>query len=130
MSRPFRPLSLAIAAFVFGAVACTPAPPPTPAVSPANEEAAPADKRPAEPEIVKLGTFFSMGAAPLFVAVERGFFAKQGVEVEIQRTAGASEVMGFLGAGHLDVAGGGVSAPLYNAIARGVAIKVVAPLGL
>ena len=130
MSRPFRLFPLAIAALVFSAVACAPAPQPTPAVSAANQEAAPADKSAAGPEIVKLGTFFSMGAAPLFVAVERGFFTEQRVEVEIQRTAGASEVMGFLGAGHLDVAGGGVSAPLYNAVARGVPIKVVAPLGL
>jgi NitT/TauT family transport system substrate-binding protein len=52
------------------------------------------------------------------------------VEIEIQRTAGASDVMGFLAAGHLDVAAGGPSVPLFNSIARGVPIKVVAPLGI
>jgi NitT/TauT family transport system substrate-binding protein len=38
--------------------------------------------------------------------------------------------MGFLGTGHLDVAAGGPSAPLFNAIARDVPIKLTAPLGV
>jgi NitT/TauT family transport system substrate-binding protein len=79
---------------------------------------------------VKLGTFYSLGAAPLFVGIERGFFGKQGLEIDVQRTASASDVMGFLGTGHLDVAAGGPSAPLFNAIARDVPIKLVAPLGV
>jgi NitT/TauT family transport system substrate-binding protein len=134
-----------IVALVFATLACAPAAQPSArdaagaAPAPANPAAAasapgtaaqPAAQPPAPPETVKLGSFYSLGAAPLFVGIDRGFFGKQGIEVEIQRTAGASEVMGFLAAGHLDVAAGGPSVPLYNSIGRGVPIKVVAPLGL
>ncbi|HEY7062773.1 MAG TPA: ABC transporter substrate-binding protein [Chloroflexota bacterium] len=122
-------------------VACAPAAPATreaasapPAAATARPAAptaaAPATQPAPEPQAVKLGTFFSLGAAPLLVAVERGFLAEQGLDVTIERTGSASEVMGFLGAGHLDVAAGGVSGALYNAIARDVPLKVVAPLGL
>jgi NitT/TauT family transport system substrate-binding protein len=80
--------------------------------------------------VVNLGTIYSLGAAPLFVALGRGLFAQQGLQVEVQRTTSAADVLAFLSAGHLDVAAGGLSVPLYNAIARGVPVKIVAPLGI
>jgi NitT/TauT family transport system substrate-binding protein len=83
---------------------------------------------PAAAEVVKLGLVGGGGNAGIFLADEEGYFAAEGLELEITRFDAAAKMMAPLGTGELDVAVGAVSASFFNAIERKVDIKVIASL--
>ncbi|HZR98529.1 MAG TPA: ABC transporter substrate-binding protein [Chloroflexota bacterium] len=62
----------------------------------------------------------------LYIALERGYFAEQGLDVELQPSFASSESLALLNSGALDVYGGATGANLYNAVARGVHLRAVA----
>jgi NitT/TauT family transport system substrate-binding protein len=62
----------------------------------------------------------------LFVAHKRGYFAQEGVEANFVSFDSAARMIAPFASGDLDVGGGGPSAGLYNAIARGIDIRIVA----
>lgn len=64
--------------------------------------------------------------SPFFIAKEEGYFEEQGIEVEFVKFLGFSKAMPVLAQGDLDVGAGAGSASLFNAIARGINIKIVA----
>lgn len=66
--------------------------------------------------------------APLFVAVEKGFFTEQRIAVDLNVSQGGAEITGLLGNGTVDASFAGVSAGTFAAVARGVDIKLVLPL--
>jgi NitT/TauT family transport system substrate-binding protein len=66
--------------------------------------------------------------APLFIAVERGYFAEEGIQVELMPVEGGTDNVVQVSAGNFDVAGGGVGAGMLNAVARGIEFEIVAPL--
>ncbi|MBI3941990.1 MAG: ABC transporter substrate-binding protein [Chloroflexi bacterium] len=66
--------------------------------------------------------------APLYVAIEKGYFKEQGMEVALTPLVGGSDSVVQLAAGNFDVAAGGVGAGLLNAAARGIDFKMVAGL--
>ncbi|HMO58316.1 MAG TPA: ABC transporter substrate-binding protein [Roseiflexaceae bacterium] len=82
------------------------------------------------PETVKLRTGYIpiLIYAPLFVGIERGYFANEGLEIELTALQSGNEAVVQLAADNFDVALGGVSAGLFNAAARGVKFTIVAPL--
>src|SRR6202011_1895743 len=53
-----------------------------------------------------------------------GFFRDEGIEVTLTEFKSAAQMIAPLGTGELDVGGGTVSAGLYNAVARGINLKV------
>ena len=55
-----------------------------------------------------------------------GFFSDEGLEISILGFNSAAQMIAPLGTGELDVGGGTVSAGLYNAVARGINLKIVA----
>lgn len=67
--------------------------------------------------------------APLVLADRLGYFAEEGLDIEFFTFDSAAKMVAPLGAGHLDVGGGAPSAGLYNAVARGVNISIVADKG-
>lgn len=77
---------------------------------------------------VRLGYVPVMIFAPLFVAVERGYFAKEGLDVQLTPVQGGSDSVVQLAAGNFDAAVGGAGAGLFNAAARGVKFTIVAPM--
>ena len=103
-----------------GAPATTTAPAP-----PAAASAAPAQS----PIAVKVATQRLASDAALYVAQERGYFAEQGLAVELEEIVTGQGSIPPLAAGQLDVGVGSVSAGLFNAIARGIDIKLVATKG-
>jgi NitT/TauT family transport system substrate-binding protein len=79
------------------------------------------------PETVKIGTVRGSSAdAAVFIAIEKGFFDKQGLKVELEQFNTGAQFVAPLGSGQLDVGSGGISAGLMNAVAGGVGIKMVA----
>jgi NitT/TauT family transport system substrate-binding protein len=78
-------------------------------------------------ETVKIGTIRGSSAdAAVFIAMEKGYFEKQGVKVELQEFNTGAQFVAPLGSGQLDVGSGAISAGLMNAVDGGVGIKMVA----
>lgn len=65
--------------------------------------------------------------APVFVAKELGYFAEQGLDVEVTAFAGGSEMIAELATGRLDAGMGGAGPGLFNAVDRDFPITVIAP---
>jgi len=75
---------------------------------------------------VQVGILNTASEAPLYIAADEGFFAKHGIRAEFVNFLSASDMVAPMGTGQLAVGAGGLSAGLYNAIARGIKIKAVA----
>lgn len=61
-----------------------------------------------------------------FVAHKRGYFKAEGLDVKFHNFPSAARMVTPLASGDLQVGAGGPSAGLYNAIARGIDIRIVA----
>ena len=78
---------------------------------------------------VKVGQFSSVSDAGIYVAMEKKFFAEQGIEVELAKVDSGATMVTELANGNLDVSGGSPGAGLYNAVRQGIAMKIVADKG-
>ncbi len=75
---------------------------------------------------VTVGAASTASDAPIYIADRKGFFRAEGIDVKITNFRSASDMVAPLGAGQLDAGAGSAGAALYNAVARGIRIKVVA----
>jgi NitT/TauT family transport system substrate-binding protein len=73
-----------------------------------------------------VGTIGASSDSPFFIAEKRGYFKDEGLSVKFIRFDSAAKAMAPLGTGELAVASGATSAALYNAVKRGVPLKIVA----
>ena len=73
-----------------------------------------------------IGTIGASSDAPFFIADAKGYFAEQGLKVKFVRFDSAAKMIPSLGSGEVDVGSGATSAGLYNAVERGIGIKIVA----
>jgi NitT/TauT family transport system substrate-binding protein len=80
----------------------------------------------AQAEDLTIGTIGAASDAPLFIADANGYFAEQGLKVKFVRFDSAAKAIPSLSSGEIDVGSGATSAGLYNAVERGLGIKVVA----
>jgi NitT/TauT family transport system substrate-binding protein len=79
----------------------------------------------AEAGAVKVGELGIVADAPFYIGIERGYFAAAGVDVTLERFAGAAPTTLPLSTDQLQVVGGAMSAALFNAFGRGLPIRVV-----
>lgn len=79
-----------------------------------------------QPLVVNLGVPNAATDVGYFVAHKKGYFAAEGLDVRFQRFDSAARMIPALATGELLVGAGGPSAGLYNAIARGLDIRIVA----
>lgn len=75
---------------------------------------------------VRIGTLGIIPDAPIYLAVERGYFAEQGLAPSVERFDTAAQMVAPLGAGQLDAGAGSPAASLFNAIGRGLPLRIVA----
>jgi NitT/TauT family transport system substrate-binding protein len=75
---------------------------------------------------VHIGITNSTTDAPFFIAEDKGYFAAIGLHAEFVPFDSAAKMVPSLGIGELDAAGGAASSALYNAVERGIDIKVIA----
>ena len=78
------------------------------------------------PAKVKVGELGTTGDSPLYIALEKGYFKEQNIEIEFVRFGSALDMVAPLSVRQLDVGSGGIGAGLFNAFSQGVQIKLVA----
>ncbi len=66
--------------------------------------------------------------APLYVAFVKGYFAEEGMNVQLLPVESGSDTFTTMASGNADVAFGGISAGMLNAVSRGIDFEIVAPL--
>src|SRR5690349_15656771 len=77
-------------------------------------------------EVITVGAASTTSDAPIYIADRKGFFRAEGLDVKVTNFRSASNMVAPLGAGQLDAGAGSAGAALYNAVARGIRIKIVA----
>lgn len=87
----------------------------------ASGQAAAQDK-----DIVKVAVNGLISDAPFYIGAAKGYFAEQNITVELVPIEAGTKMIAPLSVGHLDAAGGALSVGLFNAVARGLNIKIVA----
>ncbi|MCO5098755.1 MAG: ABC transporter substrate-binding protein [Rhodocyclaceae bacterium] len=75
---------------------------------------------------VRVALVQSASDAPFFIADKRGYFEHEGIKVAFSILR---DVIAPLGTGQLDVGATSTSAGLYNAVERGINVKIVADKG-
>jgi NitT/TauT family transport system substrate-binding protein len=94
-------------------------------------EAPRAPAAPAGPlEVVRLSDARVLAAGPIYVALEKGYFHEQGIDVQLESSAGVADVVAFLATGDLDMASGAATVGLFNAFDRGADFRIIAPMGI
>lgn len=80
-----------------------------------------------EPTTVKLGwTLGSITLAGVYVAMDKGYFRDANVNVELVTVDNINALIAPLATGQIDLATGGPSAGFFNALGRGVKLRIVA----
>jgi NitT/TauT family transport system substrate-binding protein len=67
--------------------------------------------------------------APLYIAKEEGYFAQQGINVELESYQSSTAALPGLINGDIAVSGGALTSGLYNAMAKGAHVRIVADKG-
>lgn len=77
-------------------------------------------------EKITIGTIPNMGDGAMICAKERGYFAAQGLDVDVSSFATASAMMPLIARGDLEMIRGGVSVSFFNSVARGMPMRYFA----
>ena len=78
---------------------------------------------------VKVGALKLSNTAPLFIGMDKGFFELEGIKVEPVWFKAAQPIAVAMATGDIDVGATGLTAGLYNSIAQGMKISIVADKG-
>jgi NitT/TauT family transport system substrate-binding protein len=83
------------------------------------------------PQLTQLhfGSPLAISDAGVFFGRARGFFQAQGIDVDILPFQSGSDIIAPMASGDLQVAGGGLSLAVLNALDRGIRIQAVADKG-
>ncbi len=79
-----------------------------------------------EADKVRLGWLKSLTDSAIYIGIKKGFFADEKIEIVPTQFRSGANMVAPLGTGELDVGAGSPSAGLYNAVARGVKLVIVA----
>jgi len=106
-------------------LACGQHPPPAPAPGPSAG---------ARPEVeaavpVRVGVVGALADAGLFIALERGYFQEQGLDVTLVPFDNVAGMIPAMGTRQIEVGGGSTAPGLFNAIRHDVPLKIVADKG-
>lgn len=81
-------------------------------------------------DTVNVGTLYGVSDSPMLIADAKGYFREAGIKVNFINFDSGAGMIGPLGTGQLDVGGGAPAAGLYNALGRGISVKIVADRGI
>jgi NitT/TauT family transport system substrate-binding protein len=89
-----------------------------------------APREPLNPRVaLKMGAVGALSDAGIFVALDKGFFSDEGLDIELVSFKNGPQIIPSLATGQTQVSGTAVSPSLFNALARGVDMKLVADKG-
>lgn len=91
-----------------------------------QETAAPAGETPVK---VTLGMLRLTSSAPLFLAMDKGYFRDEGIEIEPQWFDAAQPIAVATASSKIDVGATGITAGLYNMAAQGQHLRIAADKG-
>ncbi|WP_232697451.1 ABC transporter substrate-binding protein [Brevibacillus daliensis] len=80
-------------------------------------------------ETVQVGMLKLTSTAPLFIGIEKGFFKEENIDLKPQWFEAAQPISVATAAGSVDVGATGITASMYNMIAGGQKLVVVADKG-
>lgn len=119
MSTKSRFLIIVLALFIVVAVtACLSQAPPVSAVPPTPALTT-----------VRVGYAPLVSNGPLFIAMDEGYFARHGINVELVKIQNGPDMIPPLVNGDIAAGGSGVSAALINAVSKGGRVRIVADKG-
>jgi NitT/TauT family transport system substrate-binding protein len=78
------------------------------------------------PVAVKFGDLPATSNAGIYIALDRGYFREEGLDVTMEVFDSFERAIPPLATNQLDVAGGGVNAGMFSAIGRGLPLRIVA----
>jgi NitT/TauT family transport system substrate-binding protein len=78
---------------------------------------------------LQVGLIGSASDAGIYIALDEGYFADEGLDVELTVFQNTPAMLPLLGSGQLDVATGGLAVGVFNAAARDVQLRLVADKG-
>ncbi|MGM8365715.1 ABC transporter substrate-binding protein [Virgibacillus sp. W0181] len=78
---------------------------------------------------VDIGMLKLTSSAPLFLAIEKGFFEEEGLDVNVEWFEAAQPISVATAGGDVDVGATGITASLYNMVAGGEELVIVADKG-
>ena len=78
---------------------------------------------------VKLGMLRLTSSAPLFIAMDKGFFAEQNIEIQPEWFDAAHPIAVATASSQVDVGATGITASLFNMAASGQQLAIVADKG-
>jgi NitT/TauT family transport system substrate-binding protein len=78
---------------------------------------------------VKVGYAPLVSNGPLFIAMDEGYFARQGITVELVKIQNGPDMIPPLVNGDIAAGGSGISAALINAVSKGGHVRIVADKG-
>ncbi len=97
----------------------------------ASAAAASAPAAPTGPlDVVKVADAKALTSAGMYVALDKGYFREQNIDLQLETVAGGADVVAFLATGDLDINLGAISVGLFNAFDRGADVRIVAPAGI
>lgn len=129
-------LAAVLVVSLVSACAQTAAPPPTktagvstPGTVAPTPTVAPQPAKPATQQLVPMRVAWTLAVAmaPLIVAVEKGYFKEQGIDLQLEIFKSAQDSMGFLAQGELQAVIGSINAGAMNMVNQGLPIKIVLP---
>lgn len=83
----------------------------------------------ADPIALDIGMLKLTSSAPLFIGIEKGFFAEEGIEANATWFDAAQPIAVATASGSVDVGATGITASLYNMVAGGQKLVIVADKG-
>jgi ABC-type nitrate/sulfonate/bicarbonate transport system substrate-binding protein len=84
---------------------------------------------PPQPAVVQLATVESSGNAGFYIAIEKGYFLEQGLQIEMTKHRTGIDYVPALARGQVDVGTTDLSAGFLNVFSRDIPIKMVADRG-
>ena len=83
-----------------------------------------------ELKTVRIGVVNLSTDVAFYIAEKRGYFKQEGLKADFIYFDSGAKMIAPLGSGALDAGGGATSAGLYNAVERGIELRIVADKGM
>ena len=77
------------------------------------------------PTKVSVSILYNTADVAILMAIEKGYFKEQGLELELNRMTSAADAIALLATDKLDVGSGSATPGLFNAFRRGLPIQIV-----